>query len=234
MAIAAIVDIARLDDGWILAPERYDPRRRPAENVGPCVGDFVHVRRDTVTAKADPERKFLVLDTGDAKDGIIAVSKPPVAGSQIRSAKKRIRPRQVIVSRLRPYLRQVAWVDPGLLADPALSAGERDGASSETEPAVELTCSTEFFVLESIDGASIAFLVPFLLSTPAQAVLSAAQEGGHHPRFNERTLMTLSIPTSLAEQAQELSARVEQAVMQAREAYAALRGAVMTADSLQR
>ncbi len=233
MAIAAIVDIARLDDGWILAPERYDPRRRRAENVGPCVGDFVHVRRDTVTAKADPERKFLVFDTGDAKDGIIAVSKPPVAGSQIRSAKKRIRPRQVIVSRLRPYLRQVAWVDPGLLADPAPLAGEGDGAASETGPAVELTCSTEFFVLESIDGASIAFLVPFLLSTPVQAVLSAAQEGGHHPRFNERTLTTLPIPVSLAEQAQELSVRVEQVVMQAREAYAALRGTVMTADSLQ-
>ena len=191
------------------------------------------MRRDTVTAKDDPERKFLVFDTGDAKDGIIAVSKPPVPGSQIRSAKKRIRPRQVIVSRLRPYLRQVAWVDPGLLAEPELSAGAREGASSETEPAVELTCSTEFFVLEPIDSASIAFLVPFLLSAPVQAVLSAAQEGGHHPRFNERTLTTLPIPASLAEQAQEHSARVERAVTQAREAYAALRRTVMMADRLQ-
>ena len=217
--IATVVDIARLDDGWILAPERYDPRRRRAENVGPCVRDFVHIRRDTVHTKADPTRNFLVFDTGDAKDGIIATSKPPVAGSQIRSAKKRIRPRQVIVSRLRPYLRQVAWVDPGLLA--------------EQEPGIELICSTEFFVLESIDGASVAFLVPFLLSAPVQAVLAAAQEGGHHPRFNERALTTLRIPTSLAERANELSARVEQAVAQAREARAALRSAVATAAHFQ-
>ena len=227
MAIATVVDIARLDNGWILAPERYDPRRRSAENGGPCVGDFVHIRRDTVHAKTDPTRKFLAFDTGDAKDGIIAVRKPLVAGSQIRSAKKRIRPRQVIVSRLRPYLRQVAWVDPGLVAEQKCVAPRR------MEPGVELICSTEFFVLESVDGTSIAFLVPFLLSTPIQAVLFAAQEGGHHPRFNERTLTTLPIPTSLAEQANELSARVEQAVAQAREAYAALRCTVATAARLQ-
>ena len=241
MAIAAVVDIARLDDGWILAPERYDPRRRRAENVGPCVGDFVHVRRDTVHAKADPARKFLVFDTGDAKDGIITASKSPVAGSQIRSAKKHIHPRQVIVSRLRPYLRQVAWVDLGLQAEQEPLAGVREGTSAELavaprkiEPGIDLICSTEFFVLESIDDASIAFLVPFLLSTPVQAVLAAAQEGGHHPRFNERTLTTLPIPASLAERAKELSVRVEQAVTQAREAYADLRGTVMAAGRLQR
>ena len=217
MAIAAIVDITRLDDGWILAPERYDPRRLRAENTGPCVGDFVHVRRDTVNAKTNATSKFLVFDTGDAKDGILAVRRQPVAGSEIRSAKKRIHPRQVIVSRLRPYLRQVAWIDPGLLAD---------------QP-VELTCSTEFFVLESIDDASIAFLVPFLLSASVQAVLSAAQEGGHHPRFNERTLTTLPIPPALTKQANELSTRVERAVTQAREAYAALQCTVATAGRLQ-
>ena len=239
MAIAAVVDIARLDDGWILAPERYDPRRRRAENAGPCVGDFVHVRREVVRAGADATRRFLVFDTGDAKDGIMAAGKPPVAGSQIRSAKKRIHPRQVVVSRLRPYLRQIAWVDPGLLVAQDSSAGEREGASrqlavpGEMAPSVELICSTEFFVLESADGASIAFLVPFLLSAPVQAVLAAAQEGGHHPRFNERTLTTLAVPAALAEQAGELSGRVERAVGQAREAYAALRSAVATAARLQ-
>ena len=37
---ACVAIAAAVDDGWILAPERYDPRRRRAENVGPCVGDF--------------------------------------------------------------------------------------------------------------------------------------------------------------------------------------------------
>ena len=219
MSIATVVDIGRLDAGRILAPERYDPRRRRARDAGPCVGDFVQARRDTVAANAEAARRYLVFDTGDAKDGVLTARKPPIAGSELRSAKKRIRPRQVVISRLRPYLRQVAWADACLLA--------------EQPPGTELICSTEFFVLESVDSVSVAFLVPFLLSAPIQAVLAAAQEGGHHPRFNERTLMTLPIPPALVRRAPELSADVERAVDQARAAYAAVRGAIATAAQLQ-
>ena len=111
----------------------------------------------------------------------------------------------MIISRLRPYLRQVAWVDAGLL---------------EAEvPGLELLCSTEFFVLDSEDGASIAFLVPLLLSAQVQSVLAASQEGGHHPRFNERTLTMLPIPASLIERRADLSEQVEHAVNQARRAF---------------
>ena len=217
MAIGAVLDVARLDEGWVLAPERYDPRRR-AKGVGPCLGDFVHVRRDQVDAKSAGTGRFLVLDTGDAKNGIIAADKQPVSGADIRSAKKRIGPRQVIISRLRPYLRQVAWVDSGLFA--------------AQEPNVEVLCSTEFFVLEAINDASIAFLAPFLLSQPVQAILAAAQEGGHHPRFNERTLTMLSVPQALVERAAELSARFEQAVAQARESFKAVKDSVGIATGL--
>lgn len=86
MAIGAVLDIARLEEGWVLAPERYDPRRR-AKEVGPCLGDFVHVRRDQVDAKNAGTGQFLVLDTGDAKNGLIAADKQPVSGTDIRSAK---------------------------------------------------------------------------------------------------------------------------------------------------
>lgn len=217
MAIGAVLDIARLEEGWVLAPERYDPRRR-AKEVGPCLGDFVHVRRDQVDAKNAGTGQFLVLDTGDAKNGLIAADKQPVSGADIRSAKKRIRPHQVIISRLRPYLRQVAWVDSGLFAT--------------QEPNVEVLGSTEFFVLESVDDASIAFLAPFLLSGPVQAVLAAAQEGGHHPRFNERTLTMLSVPQTLVEHASELSTRFEQAVAQARESFKAVKESIRVATCL--
>lgn len=217
MASGAVLDIARLEEGWILAPERYDPRRRMKE-VGPRLGDFVHVRRDQVDAKSAGARRFLVLDTGDAKNGIVVADKQPVSGVDIRSAKKRIRPHQVIISRLRPYLRQVAWVDSGLFAT--------------HESNVEVLCSTEFFVLESVDDASIAFLVPFLLSRPIQAILAAAQEGGHHPRFNERTLTTLSVPQALVERASELSPRFEQAVAQARESFKAVKESIGVATRL--
>ena len=169
-------------------------------------------------AKSAGARRFLVLDTGDAKNGIVVTDKQPVWGADIRSAKKRIRPRQVIISRLRPYLRQVAWVDSGLLAAQG--------------PDVEVVCSTEFFVLESVDDASIAFLAPFLLSLPVQTILAAAQEGGHHPRFNERTLTTLRVPPALVERASELSVRFEHAVAKARESFKAVEESIGVATRL--
>lgn len=214
MAISAIRDIERLDEGLVLAPERYDPRRRLGD-AGPRLGDFVVVRRDQVSARSADGRSYLVLDTGDAQNGIVTTARVPSAATHLRSAKKRIEAGQVIISRLRPYLRQVAWIDSGILA----------GHS----PDVELVGSTEFYVLNSRDRTSIAFLAPFLLSSPVQAVLAAAQEGGHHPRFNEQTLRTLPLPELLVERRAELSTRFEEAVEGARAAYVAIERCVLDA-----
>lgn len=219
MAIAAVVDVTRLDDGWILAPERYDPRRRHAKHGGPRLADIVHVFREQIDAtKAPASQRFLVLDTGDARGGIIRTTKASCDGPAIGSTKKRIFPGQVIISRLRPYLRQIAWVDHGLLG--------RETSS------LELLCSTEFFVLDSKDGASIAFLVPFLLSSDVQSILAASQEGGHHPRFNERTLKALPIPAPVLERRAELSVQVEHAVNQARQAFGAIGDSIETVAQL--
>ena len=218
MAISTVIDVGRLDDGSVLIPERYDPRRRYIEQSGSRLSDIVNlVREQTSADTADPTQQFLVLATGDAHNGIIKTTKPLNNGSDIGSTKNRIRPGQVIISRLRPYLQQVAWVDPGL-------------PKSELDP-IELVCSSEFYVLDSKDGESIAFLVPFLLSQRVQSVLAASQEGGHHPRFNERTLKALAVPTSLIERRAELSARVERAINQARQAFSEIKDSTQAVNA---
>ena len=197
MPIVSIVDVSRLESGWILAPERYDPRRIQGEQEGRILSDIVSVSRDQTSGMSvGANSRFLVLDTGDASNGIVMARKTPT--SAIGSTKKRIREGHVIVSRLRPYLRQVAWIDPGLV--------DRHAGK------LELVCSTEFFVLESRDGASIAFLVPFLLGERVQGILAASQEGGHHPRFSERTLRGLRVPEGLLQRRSELSEQVESLV----------------------
>src|SRR5262249_48870012 len=140
--------------------------------------------------------RCLVLDTSDARAGVVSARKVPVDGSAIGSAKKVTRPRDVLISRLRPYLRQVAFVDEEI--------PHAQGAL--------LICSTEFFVLRSPAKRSLAFLVPFLLSRPVQQVLAAAQEGGHHPRVGDATLRTLPIPVALLEQRDAISATIEKSV----------------------
>lgn len=184
----------------VLAPERYDPRRTclPGTKESVTIASVAQVVQQTVNPNGQSDgEQYLVLDTSDAKEGVAMCRKKAVSRTEIGSTKKRVDRGCVIVSRLRPYLRQVAFIDaqlPGWTED------------------VQLLCSSEFFVLRSVDDRPIGFLVPLLLSSPIQSVLAASQEGGHHPRFNQATLMSLPIPETYLERRDADSEKVEEAV----------------------
>lgn len=201
MALVSVKKTCELEETLVLAPERYDPRRDRLKRDGKyvdamTVGDIAEIIRHPINpcAKTAGDRRCLVLDTSDVREGIIIGRKKPIRVVDLGSQKKGFNSGDVIISRLRPYLRQVAFVD-------ATFAASSLGA--------ELACSTEFFVLRSISQGSIAFLVPYLLSDPVQSVLAASQEGGHHPRFNERALLRLPIPAKLLAKREAISASVE-------------------------
>lgn len=195
MALISIKRRSDLAEVAVLASERYDPRRELQSQAKrtTLLREVANIIRRTVQP-SEKLGKCLVLDTSDAREGIISFRKQPVGGADIGSAKKVIESKQVIVSRLRPYLRQVALVDSGL------------PVPSDTL----LICSTEFFVLGSADERPIAFLVPFLLTEQVQKVLAASQEGGHHPRFDDSVLMGLPIPDAVLRRRDEDSERVEE------------------------
>lgn len=140
----------------------------------------------------------LVLDTGNADRGLLNL-KALGAESKGRVSHKKIVPEgAVIISRLRPYLRQVAWMPYGIT--------KRLGVEV-------LLCSTEFYVICPKDDArSIAFLVPWLLSREVQKVLDQATTGGHHPRFDEELLRRLTIPQKVVEKQDKISFQVERLV----------------------
>lgn len=210
----AIVTLGELDSGLVLTPERYDPRRRPDSITGPRIGDIADVFGQQTSAKtASANAQYLVLDTGDAREGAILTRKPLVPGAELGSSKKRVQAGDVIVSRLRPYLRQIAYVDKALAPEGA-----------------EVVCSTEFYVLRSRGRESIAFLVPLLLSHPAQRVLGASQEGGHHPRFNLSTLEGIQVPDAIMRRRKELSRAVVKAVKSARLSELTMRELVQSVD----
>ena len=215
MARFSIRPRSRLATIDVLAPERYDPRRAldPGGAGTARLGDLAAVVREVVQPAGDLG-PCLVLDTSDAREGLIIARKPTVDGSALGSAKKLAQPRDVLISRLRPYLRQVAYVDEQV----PNARGAR------------LACSTEFFVLRPRDAGSIAFLVPLLLSRPVQEVLAAAQEGGHHPRFDEATLLTLPVPVSFLDRREAIAQVVEQAVARYRESERQLDAMVAAAE----
>ena len=211
MARFSIRERLELRKGLILAPERYDPHREGLAGIGSSValGTLALSVKKTINPNGStiPSERFLVLDTSDAREGIIMAQKQPVLRSEIGSTKKLVPPRSVIISRLRPYLRQVAFVDEGI-----------DGLAN----AVGLACSTEFYILSARDERSLAFLVPLLLSEQVQQVLAASQEGGHHPRFGQETLLGLPVPQAILDRRDDICAEVERAIACFRESRSIL------------
>ena len=213
MALITVLKRSSLAQTFVLAPERYDPRRElEADSVETVpLGTIVQTVRKTIQS-ADGVGLCLVLDTSDAREGIVIGRKTPT--TDIGSTKKCLQPGDVIISRLRPYLRQVAYVDNAI-----------PNASDST-----IVCSTEFYVLRSVDRDSVAFLVPFLLARQVQEVLSASQEGGHHPRFDEHALVTLPLPKALLLRRKEVSDAVIRSVREYRTSESRIDQLVLDAE----
>jgi hypothetical protein len=116
MAIWVTKKPSELGEFYTLAAERFDPRREyllsQARESG-CLplGRLVALAGSKVDACGHSMQRYLILDTSDAREGIVICRKDPVLSSEIGSTKKALQPNDVIISRLRPYLRQVAFVD---------------------------------------------------------------------------------------------------------------------------
>jgi hypothetical protein len=193
MSTARLVSTDDLEEGFVLSASRYDARRcQPHKKGIPLLRLAVLVNKQ-ISPKSATSTPLRVLDTNSAFEGAITHWACIPNAASLGSNKKRAAAGDVIVSRLRPYLRQTAFVDPE--------------AASE-----ELACSTEFFVLRSCDEKSIAFLVPFFLSAPVVQFLCNSVEGGHHPRVASTTIEDLKIPAHLVSERDSLSRQVEEAV----------------------
>lgn len=175
----------------MLTPERYNPKRRMSlseEDTGIRLSEIVTLKNDIITAKQDNGLEWHQINTSDAMGGYLRISSETV---KLNCNKKIIKCGDVIISRLRPYLRQVAYVD-------------KEG--------INLCASTEFYVMRGRNRESIAYLVPFLLSEAVQTVFANAVEGSQHPRFKEDDILNLIVPSKLFKEREEISQRIESAI----------------------
>jgi len=196
MAKSSIVTLSMLDEGYILTPERYDSLKLDKSNTGVQINRICSVIKETLTPKkANPDASYLVLDTGDVKDGFIRF-KASVSAEEIGSTKKVLKTGDVIISRLRPYLRQVGYVDARLI--------------NSLPKGTIILCSTEFFILRSEND--ISFLTPILLTNAPQKILSVSQEGGHHPRFNQQTLENITVKESIFDSRNAISKEFKESI----------------------
>ena len=135
------------------------------EMYTPSPNDTAHVRNFDLPCALQP-----VLDDEE----------PLTQASELGSQKKRMKNGDVVISRLRAYLKEIAVVRT---SDTALAVG-----------------SSEFIVLRPKDGGlSPETLAVFLRLPPVQTYLSYCQDGCHHPRFAEEDLLTIPVPNCLYE-----------------------------------
>jgi len=209
--------VAELDAGWVLAPERY------AVTVAPANGRTLAERVDVVTVAHRPgvlprDKLALVLDTTHAFAGFVVASHAPVAVATIASPKRVLQPGDVIVSRLRSYLRQIAVVDDALFE--CVLGGNT------------VFASPEFIILRALPGGvAPAALIPWLLSPAVQALLAASEEGGQHPRFRRETLEALVVPDGVLKDAVSCAAQVVAAAAALRRSLRCMDGLVAAVGS---
>ncbi|MCI9422974.1 hypothetical protein GN277_11835 [Lachnospiraceae bacterium WCA-9-b2] len=196
MAICVIKKTTHLGPLFVLTPERYNPKRHmnlPDENNGVLLSEIITLENDIVTSKKNSS-DWHQINTSDAMSGYLRIPSKP---GKLNSNKKILKHGDVIISRLRPYLRQVAYVD-----------------IDTDEP---ICASTEFYILRARNHESIAFLVPFLLSKAVQIVFANSVEGSQHPRFKENDLLNLVVPSQLFEEREKISQDIEKAITRYRE-----------------
>lgn len=118
------------------------------------------------------------FDVTDALQPVLDDEKEPISAQEIGSTKKIFKAGDVVISRLRSYLREIAVV--------------------RTTPGITAVGSSEFVVLrqrpDNTKRLSSETLMVFLRSEPVQTILRFCQDGSNHPRFAEKELLSIPVP----------------------------------------
>src|SRR5262245_22891869 len=197
MASIALRTLEETGPSIVLAPERWHAEELDSRADGVTLRELVLERREIIRAR--DTANAIIVDTTHAKDGVLdLVSAERASRGPAASPKKRVCEGDLLVSRLRPYLRQIALAHP---------------ASLESARGHALVCSTEFYVFRPRrPGDDVSFLLPFLLGEHVQRILFAGQEGGHHPRVPRETLLSLRVPRGLVDDREGVGAKIDAAL----------------------
>ena len=209
---AHAADAARFDPEYY-QPAKWNVLRALAAMPGkPLEEHFRSVKKLWQPAEQPPSAIVRNYDLNDALTPFLDDTTPTAEAGEIKSTKKRFEPGDLVVSRLRSYLKEISVVLP-----------------SQGAP---LVGSTEFIVLRSrkTDLSAEALLV-FLRSAPVQTVLKWCQDGSNHPRFAERELLRLPIPNTVLKAQAAVTAKIKEAVAARQESRRLLDEAKRTVEA---
>lgn len=186
----------RLDSQYFM-PAKTETIAVLAALDGVRLGDVFRSVRDIVNPKKNrPLGLVRNFDVTHALEPVLNDDQELVDFSDIGSAKKLMRDGDVVISRLRSYLKEIAIVD--------------------TQKKQPIVGSTEFIVLRPRKKECLiapATLMTFLRSQPVQAILKWCQDGSQHPRFSEGDLLSIPLPNAVSDASPRIEAIVSRALL---------------------
>jgi hypothetical protein len=165
----------------------------------PISAHFKSIREIYTPPQADTGKSILNFDLTDALRYFVDETGPVTPENEIGSIKKRMSNGDVIVSRLRSYLKEIALV--------------------EVPKGIECVGSSEFVVLRPQSAEVYAeALAVYLRSEPVQTILKWSQDGANHPRFQEEELLAIKMPDRVIKVQDEIRKTIRSGIQAHRDA----------------
>jgi hypothetical protein len=145
--------------------------------------------------KAKPNALVRNFDLNEALEPVLDDRVTPMPAADLGSSKKCMEPGDVVISRLRSYLKEIALL--------------------RASPGIQSVGSSEFIVLRNChdqNPLSPEALLVYLRSLPVQTILKWSQDGSQHPRFNEADLLAVPVPGAVLEMSRDLARLVNNAL----------------------
>ncbi len=162
-------------DAQYFHPEKQHILEQLAKLPGQFIGDYYDVVDELLNPPSEDTGEMVQnYDLTEALRFFLSDIEP-INTFDLGSTKKCFQQGDVVVSRLRSYLKEIAVV--------------------ETSPTVKCVGSSEFIVLRQ-NGKEVSpeLLVVYLRSPPVQKILKWCQDGSNHPRFKKEELLSIKLP----------------------------------------
>lgn len=183
MAVWSIIKKSELEGSSYIAPEFYHPDKLKSQKLINKIGitrisnEFDNIKNLYNLSKTTKlsEKRIKIFDLTDAMGNLLKEGIDIKNIEDIGSTKKIVKNNDLIISRLRSYLREIALV-------------HYDDFSQKL-------VSTEFIVLRQREETKYTpqFLLIYLLTSEIQNILHWSQTGTQHPRFDEDVLFNLPL-----------------------------------------
>lgn len=191
--LSDILNVRRIDAEYF-HPQKAFVQEWLGNFPGKAIGEYFKPVREIYHPPAfDTGKSILNFDLTDALRYFVDDDGEMTPENEIGSIKKWLKRGDVIVSRLRSYLKEIAYVN--------------------VPQGVDAVGSSEFIVLRQLrKDVHPELLIVYLLGKPVQTILKWSQDGSNHPRFQENELLAIRLPDKALKLQDEIRRMVQSGI----------------------